>query len=133
MVIELKPTCPKHGMIAVYRDIHGYWFCPKCLDELTEKFRKLKNFDTNVTKVIFVYEAPKDSGRVALWRKLFGFKTSYRTQQGDKNNMYPGILDKGARIDQSTILVPRSQEKQVEEILKKYAKSYRKFYVIEEV
>lgn len=84
-------------------------------------------------KVIFVFEYPNDSSRIIIWRKLFGFKATYRTggNPDGKTQVYPGVLGRECRIDQSTILVPREKEKIVEEILKKYAKSYRKFYVVE--
>lgn len=31
-----SPLCYTHGEMAVYRDLHGYWFCPLCLRALSE-------------------------------------------------------------------------------------------------
>jgi len=83
--------------------------------------------------VLFVFEAPKDTKRVALHRKLFGYKATYRVnlEEGYKESRVPGILDKDCRIDQSTLLVPKEKEETVEKILQMYAKSYKKFYVVE--
>jgi len=37
----MRPICPKHGKIAIFRSKEGYWFCPECLDEILDLLKDL--------------------------------------------------------------------------------------------